>query len=212
MYFRVCICRERVPYYSTSSSKYNIRVPLLVSHKLCRTHTGAHVRRSRTTRNHQPTMSMVHRLKTHPLVSTCAKLNKTASVCKKFKIHNFQNKNVRAILVSGSVVGSTLQFFGGCWMVVGSGLVVGLLFPVFLHNIPPVFLISVFFSFWYFMFFFLFFHKHFAKTLTMAGDLARSACLPEEMENNLYLDSYSYLYLFEIYIRNKTMSVQLAVA
>jgi len=45
---------------------------------------------------------------------------------------------------------------------------------------------------------------------------ARSARLPEEMENNLYLDSYSYsypyLYLFEIYIRNKTMSVQLAVA
>jgi len=67
-------------------------------------------------------------------------------------------------------------------------------------------------------FFFFLAQTLFAQDVDDGGlaRFARSARLPEEMENNLYLDSYSYsypyLYLFEIYIRNKTMSVQLAVA
>jgi len=47
--------------------------------------------------------------------------------------------------------------FWGWLLVVGSGLVAGLLFPVFLHNIQ---LVSLIFFFWL---------KHLPKTLTMAA-------------------------------------------
>jgi len=107
-----------------------------------------------------------------------------------FKTETFVQFSVLVLVLPSS--------FWGWLLVVGSGLVAGLLFPVFLHNIQLVSLI-------------FFLAETFAQDVDDGG-LARSACLPEEMENNLYLDSYSHLYLFGIYIRNKTMSVQLAVA
>lgn len=137
------------------------------------------------------------------------KIKQNSKCAKNLKYTIFEIKMFVQFSVLVLVLPSSFSFWGCCWWLVRFWS--GWPFPVVLHKNSDRL------CFPYFIFFFLA-QTLFAQDVDDGGlaRFARSARLPEEMENNLYLDSYSYsypyLYLFEIYIRNKTMSVQLAVA